>query len=224
MLDWLLEGTIAIGGGTLLVREIVGNGFGIASALLGSQRSVMAWPVGIVGNLILFTVFVGGVLAKPQVHDLWGQAGRQVFFLAVSVYGWQRWRQRRERREAGDGRAIVPSWAGPHGLVELAGLAVIGMAVFYPTLRALGSWGPLSDAWILTGSILATYGMARGWIEFWLIWIAVDAVGVPLLVRAEYYPSAALYLAYGGFCLYGFIAWLRARRAETKTPSADVLT
>lgn len=224
MLDWLLEGTIAIGGGTLLIREIVGNGFGIASAFLGSRRSVVAWPVGIVGNLLLFTVFVGGVLAKPQVHDLWGQAGRQVFFMAVSIYGWQRWRQRRERREAGDGRAIVPGWAGRRGLVELAILAVLGMAIFYPTLRALGSWGPLADAWILTGSILATYGMARGWIEFWLIWIAVDAVGVPLLVRAEYYPSAALYLLYGGFCLYGFAVWLRARRTAGSSTSSEVTT
>ena len=222
MLDWLLEGTIAIGGGTLLVREIVGNGFGIASALLGSRRLVAAWPVGIIGNLILFTVFVGGVLSKPQVHDLWGQAGRQVFFMAVSIYGWQRWRQRRAERESDDGRAIVPGWAGRRGWVELAVLAVVGIAVFYPTLRALGSWGPLADAWILTGSILATYGMARGWIEFWLIWIAVDAVGVPLLVRAEYYPSAALYLVYGAFCVYGFVAWLRARRAAVDAAAREV--
>ncbi|MGH3360352.1 MAG: nicotinamide mononucleotide transporter family protein, partial [Nocardioidaceae bacterium] len=132
MLHWLLEGTVSVGGGTLLVREIVGNGFGIASAVLGSRRSVVAWPVGIVGNLILFTVFVGGVLAKPQVHDLWGQAGRQVFFVAVSVYGWNKWRQRKSRREASDGKALVPTWAGRRGLLELAVLAVVGMAVFYP--------------------------------------------------------------------------------------------
>ena len=28
------------------------------------------------------------------------------------------------------------------------------------------------------GSVLATYGMARGWVDFWLIWILVDVVGV----------------------------------------------
>src|SRR5690606_24254981 len=111
-------------------------------------------------------------------------------------------------------KAIVPRWAGRRGLLELAGLAVLGMAVFYPVLRALGSWGPLADAWILTGSILATYGMARGWIEFWLIWIGVDAVGVPLLMQAEYYPSAALYLVYGAFCIVGFLTWLHARRVD----------
>ena len=74
-LDWLLEGTLTVGGSAILVREVVGNGFGLASAVGGMRRRVWAWPVGIVGNLVLFTVFVGGILDKPQVEDLWGQAG-----------------------------------------------------------------------------------------------------------------------------------------------------
>jgi nicotinamide mononucleotide transporter len=53
--------------------------------------------------------------------------------------------------------------------------------------------------------------MARGWIEFWLIWIAVDAVGVPLLLQAGYYPSAVLYVVYAGVVVYGFVVWWRAR-------------
>ena len=211
IVDWLLEGTFTIAGSAILVREVVGNGFGLASAIGGMRRSVWAWPVGIVGNLLLFTVFVGGIYDKPQAHDLWGQAGRQVFFLAVSLYGWWRWHQSQHDR-GGDQGAIMPTWAGPRGWVQLALLAVLGTTVFYFVLRALGSWGPLADAWILTGSILATYGMARGWNEFWLIWIAVDVVGVPLLLRAGYYPSAVLYLAYGAFCVWGFLTWLKVQR------------
>ena len=213
-LDWLLEGTLTVGGSAILVREVVGNGFGLASAVGGMRRRVWAWPVGIVGNLVLFTVFVGGILDKPQVEDLWGQAGRQVFFLAVSLYGWWRWLRSRRAGESSDSGAIVPTWAGPRGWAELAVLAVLGTTVFFFVLRALGSWGPLPDAWILTGSILATYGMARGWIEFWLVWIAVDVVGVPLLFAAGYYPSALLYLVYGGFCAAGFTTWLRLSRAR----------
>ena len=57
--------------------------------------------------------------------------------------------------------------------------------------------------------MLATWGMARGWNEFWLIWIAVDAVGVPLLLKGGYYPSAALYLFYGCFVIWGFVSWVR---------------
>jgi nicotinamide mononucleotide transporter len=213
LLHWLLEGTFTVAGGQVLVREVLGNLFGLASAIGGMRRQTWAWPVGIVGNLILFTVFVGGVLDKPQAHDLWGQAGRQVFFLVVSVYGWWRWRQARRRHESPDG-AISPRWAGAAGRVQMLAFAVAGTAVFYVILKALGSWGPLSDAWILTGSILATYGMARGWTEFWLTWIAVDVVGVPLLLAAGYYPSASMYIVYGAFCVWGFATWLRVQRHE----------
>ena len=221
-LDWLLEGTFAIGGSTILVREVVGNGFGLASAIGGMRRKVWAWPVGIVGNLLLFTVFVGGIFDKPQAHDLWGQAGRQLFFLAVSVYGWWRWQRSKQAGESSDGGAIVPRWAGPRGWAQLAVMAVVGTVVFYYVLKALDSWGPLADAWILTGSILATYGMARGWTEFWLIWLAVDAVGVPLLPKAGYYPSAVLYLVYGAFCVWGFLTWLKVQReaADVEQPAA----
>ncbi|WP_420115515.1 nicotinamide riboside transporter PnuC [Micromonospora sp.] len=208
---WLLDAQVYVVGSPVLVREIVGNAFGLVSALLGLRRLVWAWPVGMIGNGLLFTVFLGGVFATPQAHDLYGQAGRQVFFFAVSVYGWWRWS--RNRRQGGDAPAVTPRWATGRERLGLLLAAVLGTALGYPLLAALGSWGPLPDAWILTGSLLATYGMARGWVEFWLVWIAVDAVGVPLLLRGGFYPSAAMYLVYGALCGWGFAAWWRTSRA-----------
>ena len=76
----------------------------------------------------------------------------------------------------------------------------------------VGSYGPTTEAWILTGSILATYGVARGWGQFWLVWILVDVVGVTTLVQAGFYPTAVMYFVYGLFCLWGFAAWVQARR------------
>lgn len=107
---------------------------------------------------------------------------------------------------------MAPRWATARERLGLLAAAVIGTAAAYPLLAALGSWGPLPDAWILTGSLLATYGMARGWVEFWLIWIAVDAVGVPLLLNGGFYPSAAMYLIYGAFCAWGVVSWWRTSR------------
>jgi len=211
-LEWLLEGTWVIYGTPILVREVVGNGFGLGSAVLGMRRVTWAWPVGMIGNALLFTVFVGGIFDKPQEHDLWGQAARQIFFFAVSAYGWWRWRGSQAAGGAADGGAITPRWANAKELRQLIVAAAVMMVVFVYALDWLGSWGPVPDAWILTGSILATYGMARGYVEFWWIWIGVDAVGVPLLLRAEYYPSAVLYLVYGVFCVAGFFTWWAAER------------
>jgi nicotinamide mononucleotide transporter len=217
----LLNAKLDIGPG-ILWREIIGNVFGLASALLGMRRKVSAWPIGIVGNALLFTVFLGGVFHTPQDLDLWGQAGRQIFFFIVSLYGWVRWSQYR-RSSGGGGVGVKPVWAGARGRLQLLVAAVVLWVPFYFILKQLHSYGPASDAWILTGSILATYGMARGWVEFWLVWIAVDLVGVPLLLLAGYYPSAVMYIVYGGFCVVGFVSWLRLERGQRAVGHPDGL-
>jgi nicotinamide mononucleotide transporter len=79
-------------------------------------------------------------------------------------------------------------------------------------------WYYWCDAWIFVGSMVATYAMARGWTDFWLAWIAVDLVGVPLLWHSQYYPTAILYVVYGGLVVWGFVVWLRASRRETPLP------
>ncbi|GAA4782059.1 nicotinamide riboside transporter PnuC [Corynebacterium canis] len=226
----LIDATLLIGGVPILWREIIGNVFGLASAIGGMKRVVWAWPIGIVGNLLLFTVFLGGVFHTPQNLDLYGQAGRQVMFLIVSLYGWVTWaaaKQRgvRESTETNPSRSIIsepkedsaavqPHWATPRERMAMLAFAVASTLGCAWVFAALGSWGPLADAWIFTGSILATYGMARGWTEFWLIWIAVDIVGVPLLLSAGYYPSAMLYVIYGAFVIWGFTVWLRVQRRQ----------
>ena len=208
----LLDAKLQIAGSEILWREIIGNLFGLASAIGGMRRRVWAWPVGIAGNVLLFTVFLGGVFHTPQALDLAGQAGRQVLFVVVSVYGWWQWRATRDGTPGDD--AVRPHWATNRERVLLAAAMIAGTVVFAQIFGAIGSYGKWSEAWIFTGSMLATWGMARGWTEFWLIWIGVDAVGVPLLLHAGYYPSAALYLVYAAFVLWGFVVWLKATRAE----------
>ncbi|MFK0002637.1 nicotinamide riboside transporter PnuC [Paenarthrobacter sp. NPDC090522] len=212
-LRWLFEAQIPVGGSALVLREVLGNIFGLASALGGMRRKVWAWPVGILGNILLLTVFLGNVFGAAAPATLWGQAARQLMFIAVAVYGWYRWQQGRSSGSAG--RAIVPGWATPKVRFALIGAMVAGTAALTPLFDALGSYPPVwADAWTFMGSLLATYGMARGWTEFWLIWVAVDIVGVPLLFSAGYYASAVMYLFYGFFTLAGFFVWWRADKRE----------
>ena len=56
----LLKAHIEIGSSVILWREIIGNGFGLASALLGMWRKVAAWPVGIVGNVTVHQTVAAG--------------------------------------------------------------------------------------------------------------------------------------------------------------------
>lgn len=214
-LRWLFEAQIPVGGSVLVLREVLGNIFGLASALGGMCRKVWAWPIGIAGNLLLLTVFLGNVFGAASPATLWGQAGRQIMFISVAAYGWYRWRQ---GLQAGThGRAIVPGWASPKVRIGMVAAMIAGTAALTPVFDSMGSYPPVwADAWTFMGSLLATYGMARGWTEFWLIWVAVDIVGVPLLFSAGYFASAFMYLFYGFFTLAGFFVWWRADRRESR--------
>jgi nicotinamide mononucleotide transporter len=219
-IEWLFDAQLVIGDQVILWREIVGNAFGLASAVGGMRRKVWAWPVGIVGNVLLFTVFLGAVFHTPNPVNLLGQAGRQLMFIAVSIYGWVQWS--RNRRLGREHSAVTPRWASGRERLLLVVVLIGGTLVLTPIFHMLGSFEPVwADAWIFVGSLLATWGMARGWTEFWLIWVAVDIVGVPLLVSAGYYASALLYLFYGVFTIIGFFTWVRVqRRADAATAPA----
>ncbi|MFW5471513.1 nicotinamide riboside transporter PnuC [Knoellia sp. CPCC 206435] len=218
-LERLFEAQLTIGSSHILWREVVGNVFGFASAIGGMRRRVWAWPIGIIGNLLLFTVFFGVAFANPQQQTLYGQAGRQVFFILTSVYGWWRWQEHRKTRGA-DAPAITPRWATVRERAAYLGVWAAGLVVGQWVFATIGAswpaprWYFWCDAWIFVGSMLATYAMARGWNDFWLMWIAVDLVGVPLLWHSKFYPSAVLYAVYGALVLYGFTVWLKASREE----------
>lgn len=226
----VFNASLDIGGYPLYWREIIGNGFGFASAVGGLRRRVWAWPIGIVGNAILFTVFFGAAFAIPDGrHPLYGQAFRQVFFIATSVYGWWRWKKSQSDRAPED-PAITPRWATARERAVYLGAALVGVLVAQGVFAAIGAgwpaprWYYWTDAWIFVGSIVATYAMARGWTDFWLAWIAVDLVGVPLLWHSSYYPSAVLYVVYGALVLYGFLVWREAAREERTEADDQVET
>jgi nicotinamide mononucleotide transporter len=234
VIQWLFSATFHIGDQQLLWREVIGNVFGLASALGGMRRKVWAWPVGIVGNLLLFTVFLGSWFGGSPLPDMLGQAGRQVMFIAVSVYGWVRWNETRKQDlelradgkvPASGGAGVHPHWATWPQRAGLVVAMVAGTLLLTPLFRSLGSYEPVwADAWIFMGSLLATYGMAKGWVEFWLIWVAVDVVGVPLLLAAGYWASAAMYLFYGVFTLVGFFVWWRVHRREQAEAQVEAAT
>lgn len=223
----LFEAQLAIGDQHILWRELVGNLFGFLSAIGGMRRRVWAWPVGIVGNALLFTVFFGVAFSNPQHETLFGQAARQVFFIVTSVYGWWRWQEGRKAR-AEDAPAITPRWATVRERGAYLFVWVAGVIACQQIFAAVGAgwpaprWYYWADAWIFVGSIIATFAMARGWIDFWLAWIAVDLVGVPLLLHSKFYPSAFLYAVYSVLVLYGFVVWWRAARRETAHSSQEV--
>lgn len=218
-LQWLFESRVTIGSQSILFREVLGGSLGLASAILGARRSIYAWPVGILGDGLLFTVFLGAVFSfgDTQEHaNFFGQAGRNLLLIIVSVYGWLSWH--RNQRLGRSHQTVYPRWTTlREKLLILPGVMLFFFLSFL-IFRALGESGQwlLVDTWIFTGTALATWGMSKGLIEFWLVWMAVDAVGVPFAISNGYYPTGILYGLYLPFVLWGFYQWVSISQRETR--------
>jgi len=222
----LLDAAIPIGKYQLHWLELIGVLIGVASAWYGMKRRVWAWPVGIVANVMLFFVYTGAAFGAGTRIPLFGQAGRQVFFIITSVYGWWAWSQHRKRAGGNDAPAVVPRWMTTRERLAIAAFWLLGTVVVHQVFVKLWDLAPnpyftpqwwfyWCDAWIFVGSIVATYSMARGWNEFWLAWIGVDLVGVPFGFATDYVPTAVLYMFYGLFVIYGFAQWVKISRSES---------
>lgn len=218
VLRWLFESTITFGSKSIAVREVIGGTLGLTSAILGARRKVAAWPIGILGDALLFTVFLGAVFSfgdDSQHANFYGQASRNLLLILVSIYGWIRWSHHRRTGKAGS-PAVVPRWTTRQEKMILIPVIIAFFFISSQIFKALGESGQwlFVDTWIFTGTALATYGMSRGYVEFWLVWIAVDLVGVPFAFKNGYYPTGILYAIYLPFVLWGFITWLRISKSE----------
>ena len=219
IITWLFETNLNFGSKHIALREIIGGSLGLASAILGARRKTWAWPVGILGDGLLFTVFLGAVFAYSDQPsgNFYGQASRNLLLIVVSIYGWMRW-SRHRRISGGTQPPVSPRWTTSKERLILLPIIVIFYLLSMQIFRALGESGAwlLVDTWIFTGTALATYGMSRGYVEFWLVWVAVDLVGVPFAFKNGYYPTGTLYAIYLPFVLWGFFSWLRISRLESK--------
>mgnify|MGYP000045773275 FL=1 len=223
LLQWLFESTITFGSKSIAVREVIGGLLGLSSAILGARRKVAAWPVGIAGDALLFTVFLGAVFSfgdSTQHANFYGQASRNLLLIIVSLYGWIRWSHHRRNGVPG-APAVSPRWTTTREKLYLVPALIAFFLISSQIFSALGESGQwlFVDTWIFTGTALATYGMSRGYVEFWLVWIAVDLVGVPFALKNGYYPTGILYAIYLPFVIWGFISWLRLSNSERHSTS-----
>jgi len=218
ILKWLFEAQIHIGSKSIAWRELIGGLLGLSSAILGARRLVAAWPVGIIGDGLLFTVFLGAVFSygdSTQHSNFYGQASRNLLLIVVSIYGWARWAA--HKRSGSRARpAVEPRWTTLREKMVIVPSVIIFFLISQQIFKALGESGTwlFVDTWIFTGTALATFGMSRGYVEFWLVWIAVDIVGVPFAFSNGYYPTGTLYAIYLPFVIWGFWSWLRISQRE----------
>jgi nicotinamide mononucleotide transporter len=201
---------LTIFGQKIAYTELVGQVLALAVVFLAQRRSLLTWPVQLVSVALLFTVYLSSHLG--------GLATRQVVVGLIAVYGWYAWVRRRDPVFGVVVRA--GSW---RERIAVAAVFVVGTVAFALVLDALdASWAPWPDAAIFVGTILAFALQGLGLVEFWLVWLVVDAVGVPLQIQSGLYFSAFVYLIFAGLVIHGFFDWTRTAQRLTKAAKSPL--
>jgi nicotinamide mononucleotide transporter len=211
------EAGFTVFGTHVLWTDLVGNVAALSTVVLAMRRSIWTWPVQFTGAVLLFVASVSAGLA--------GNALKQALFGVLAVYGWWAW-----RRGTQDGARLAVRPARPWeraGLigVMLAGTAVVGV-LFFATGLSWGAKVPLpegaflvaADAYIFVGSAVATWAQGRALVDFWLVWVAVDVVGVPLAFRSGLVVSGTVYGVFFVLVMIGFVKWLKEYRSRQELP------
>ncbi len=158
----------------------------------------LAWPLALVSSLLYALLFADS--------KLYGEASLQLFFVAMSVWGWWQW----VRGHDGSGHALVVRRLAHAARWRLA----LATAAGWPLLGALLHRGtdsdvPFLDALPTVGSIAGQFLLGRKFIENWPAWLAVNVFSLGLFAYKGLWLTVILYALFAGLSLAGWRSWQR---------------
>jgi nicotinamide mononucleotide transporter len=186
----------------IATAEAWGFATGLVCVWLVVREQPSSWPVGLLNNAFFLVLFLRA--------RLFADTGLQAVYFGLGVYGWLNWLFGGEGRKAlRVSRATRGEW------LALAAVVPPGTWGLREVLLAAGGAAPAWDALTTALSLAAQFLLARKRIENWLLWIAADALYVPLYLSRDLPLTAALYGLFLVLCVTGAREWRRSlERAE----------
>ncbi|QXE37577.1 nicotinamide riboside transporter PnuC [Streptomyces sp. GMY02] len=186
--------------------EVLGFGSGALCVWLVARQHLANWPIGIANNLFFILLFTQA--------GLYADAGLQVVFITLAVYGWWTW-----THGGGPGSSLPVRRTSRTEWIRLLAAGVVGTLALTLLLgRATDSTVPFWDALTTALSLMATYGQCRKRLESWWLWIAADLVYIPLYAHKDLYLTSLLYIGFLALCVAGLRNWSRDLAGEPPRP------
>ncbi len=206
LLDWarpVLAPVFTLWGSPVTALELAA--FVIALAMVAANMRVhwVAWPLAIASSLAYALLFADA--------RLYGEAGLQFVFVAVSLWGLWQWL----RGTGDDGRPLAVHRLSPRqrllaAVATLAGWVLLAQLLDHATDSDVPWLDALPTAASLTGQLL----LARKCIENWPVWLGVNLVSVGLFVTKALWLTAVLYALFAVLSLLGWRVWQRRLAAR----------
>jgi nicotinamide mononucleotide transporter len=192
---------VTLPAGLLTSFEILATLTGAGYVVLAARRNRWCWIVGAISSA--FVALLAGLAQLPM------QAGLQVFFVGMSMYGWWSW-----TRSSVAGELPVGLWPHSRHIVAALALTAVSLVSAHFLARETDAAWPLLDSFTTWFSLLATWLQTRARLENWLYWIAIDLVLVFLFYARGRPLLALLNVIFIAIAAAGFVAWRRRLQSQ----------
>jgi nicotinamide mononucleotide transporter len=183
--------------------ELISAVLGLVYVLLNIKEIPWAWPVGIASVALAVIVSWDATLYWDMVLN--------VIYVVLSFYGWYQWlhggRKNSELRVSRIQTRPLLFW------LTLASLLTVLLG--WLSDQYTDSDIPYWDAATTTFSLVATYFLARKYLQNWIMWILIDAV----YVGVYYYKGLYAYMVLFG--LYVVLAWVGWKEWKKSLPQNE---
>ena len=192
----LFASAFTVLGAPITWAELVAFVLAIAMVVCNMRVNPAGWPLAIVSSLLYGLLFWNS--------RLYGDASLQVFFAAISVWGWWQWL----RGHDGAGRSLHVHRLGRRGRwIALGTLAVAWPATGLFLRRYTDTDVPWWDAFPTALSVIGQWLLGRKYVENWPVWIVVNVVSTALLAYKGLWLTVVLYGVFAVMSVFGWRAW-----------------
>jgi len=183
--------------------EIIGAILGLISVWLTIRQNIWCWPTGLLMVALYTVVFFQA--------KLYADAGLQVVYFVLQIYGWYEWLHGGSHRGKLDVKRISLRLGIVLAAIAVMATALMGYLLATKTDAALPYWD--STATVL--SLIAQWMLARKIIENWLVWITVDLLSIGIYATKALYLTVALYAAFLALAALGWVEWRKSLNSLT---------
>lgn len=161
------------------------------------KQDIWLWPWGILTSAAYIFIFFDS--------KFYADMGLQVYYLIISLYGWYYWALGKRPNNSDQ----LPVSRIKSKLIMI--LAIIFVVLFilitYILIEYTDSPLPYWDSFTTSLSVIATWMLAKKFIEHWLIWIVVDIISLGLYIYKDLHITAVLFIVYTGVAIIGYFTW-----------------
>lgn len=184
--------------------ELLGAILGILYIRFSIKQNILTWPTGLLTSLLYVFVFFKSALYAAM--------SLQVYYVVISFYGWYFW----SKGKKSDNNSLISIRTTKKKIwIQLLAASIIIYAVIlFVLIRYSDSDVPFLDSLTTTFSIVATWMLAKKYIENWIIWIFVDFVSTGLYLYKNLWPTAILFLVYTVMAFFGYFEWKKNLKTE----------